>query len=451
MPTEILTVSALTAQIKNAIQGNADFQGIAVQGEISNYSQPASGHLYFTLKDDRARLRVVMFAGKARFLRFQMKDGMRVIVQGSLDVFERSGDYQLYAESVQPDGIGALYLAFEQLKEKLEAEGLFRADRKRNLPLFPMRIALVTSATGAAVRDMITTLKRRYPLGHLLVVPVAVQGEDAPRQIAEGIRLVSDGKLADVMIVGRGGGSFEELFAFNTEVVARAIAESSVPVISAVGHETDTSISDFVADVRAATPTAAAELVAPHLPDVLSHVDHLTKRMQGSLDALITMKRERLNRLQENRYFKDPTIKISQLAEEVDALEKQLGDLLYRKIQNDLRFFNQLELRLAKIPLDKRIAVNAAKTASLQNQLEKSMSNYLLLKEKSWERLVDKLSLLNPLAVMKRGYAVVFERDARTLVSSINQIQPGDTVSVEISDGWLDCQVWGVHEHRERE
>ncbi len=451
MPSGVLTVSALTAKIKNAIQSNTDLQGIAVQGEISNFSQPASGHLYFTLKDDKARLRVVMFAGKARFLRFQMKDGMRVIVQGSLDVFERSGDYQIYAESVQPDGVGALYLAFEQLKEKLDQEGLFRLDRKRSLPSFPNRIALVTSATGAAVRDMITTLRRRYPIGHLLVVPVAVQGEDAPRQIAEGIRLVSDEKLADVMIVGRGGGSFEELFAYNTEIVARAIDASTVPVISAVGHETDTSIADFVADVRAATPTAAAELVAPNLPDVLLHVTHLTKRMQSSLDALVKYKRERLNRILEHRDLKDPMHKIAQLAEEVDALEKQLKDHLYRKVQGDLRHFNQLELRLAKVPLGKRIAMESSKTALLQNQLEKSMTNYLLLKEKSWERQVDKLSLLNPLAVMKRGYAVVFERDAPSVVSSINQIQPGDTVNVELSDGWLDCQVWGVHEHRERE
>ncbi len=451
MSSEILTVSALTAQIKFVMQGHADFQDVTVQGEISNYSQPASGHVYFTLKDDKARLRVVMFAGKSRFLRFQIKDGMKVIVQGSLDVFERAGDYQLYAETVQPDGIGALYLAFEQLKVKLEQEGLFRVERKRPLPVFPQRIALVTSATGAAVRDMITTLRRRYPIGHLLIIPVAVQGEEAPRQIAAGIALVGQKDLADVLIVGRGGGSYEELFAFNTEIVARAIVASTVPVVSAVGHETDTSIADFVADVRAATPTAAAELVAPNLKEVASHLGHLNKRMQVALQTQLQTRGERLRRVLDHRYFKDPLYRIAHFVEQVDVLEKQLKDLLLKMVQNDLRKLHQFELRLAHIPIDKRVTLEAAKVSAYQLQLEKSIGNLIATRDQKLDRIVDKLTLLNPLAVMKRGYAVVFQADKRSVITTIDQVQPGDPLHVEVSGGWLDCQVWGVHDNNERE
>ncbi len=449
MPVGVLTVSEITAKIKWAIQFDAELQNTSVQGEISNLSRPSSGHLYFTLKDERARLRVVMFASKARFLRFQMKDGMRVIVRGSLDVFERSGDYQLYADAVQPDGIGALYMAFEQLKAKLEQEGWFRAERKRALPTYPGRVALVTSATGAAVRDMITTLRRRYPLCAIVVVPVAVQGEEAPTQIAAGIRLVHERKLADVMIVGRGGGSFEELFAYNTEVVARAIIASEVPVISAVGHETDTSIADFVADVRAATPTAAAELVAPSRSELVIRVDHLRARMQAAQSRRLAASAERLQRLLEKRVLTDPMQRLSQFSEQVDRLEKQLKTLLHTHVQQGLRGLNHLELRLARVPLAKRVAQAEARVFARRADLERLLAKTFAANEDRLGRLLDKLTLLNPLAVMRRGYAVVYERDRRALVTTVDQVQLSDALRVELIDGWLECQVRGVHESDE--
>lgn len=450
MPAQVLTVAELTVQIKLAVQGNSAFQNVFVRGEISNFSRPASGHLYFTLKDDKARLRVVMFAGKARFLRFQLKDGLRIVVNGSLDVFEKSGDYQLYADSIQPDGIGALYLAYEQLKAKLAAEGLFDTERKRPLPVFPKRIALVTSATGAAVRDMITTLARRYPLGKILVVPVAVQGDEAAAQIADGIILVNRFDLADVLIVGRGGGSFEELFAFNTEVVARAIAASKIPVISAVGHETDVSIADFVADVRAATPTAAAELVAPNQHELNIHLRHLVTRMNRMLVSVLQIRKERMRRLLESRVFKDPLQKINMALEQVDMLEGHLKTRLLQHIERHLRMLNQLELRLAHIPIDKQIALETAKVASYERQLQQSVAKTFQQHAQQLEHLLDKLELLSPLAVMRRGYAVVFQSDHSGVITNIDQVQPGDAVRIDLHGGWLDCQVWGVHEHQER-
>ncbi len=435
--------------LKRVIQTSPELAQLSVRGEVSNLSRPASGHVYFTLKDDKARLRVVIFASRVRLLKFQLRDGMNVIVQGNIDVFERLGDYQFYAETAQPDGLGELYLAFEQLKEHLQQEGLFAQERKQSLPLYPGRIALVTSATGAAVRDMVITLSRRYPNAHVYVVPVAVQGEDAQRQIAQGIEIVWKNQIADVMIVGRGGGSLEELFAFNSEIVARAIAASPIPVISAVGHETDTTIADFVADVRAATPTAAAELVAPDRRELLERITGLAQRIRRFITMYVERQSIRLQHVTESRALMDPMHRISILHERVDRLEPRLRLLLKQAVEGGTNTTNQLELRLARHSPRERIFLLHVQLDRLEERQRREMKDRLEYAELTVQRLISSLELLSPLAVMKRGYAVMYRAHGDTMVTSATQVQPGDSLHVEMTDGWLDCQVWGVYENDE--
>ncbi len=442
----IWTVSELTAVVRGLITESEELKQVVVRGEVSNFSRPASGHLYFTLKDDKARLRVVMFSSKARYLRFQIKDGMSIIVQGSLDVFERSGDYQLYAESIQPDGVGALYLAYEQLKDRLTQEGLFSEERKRPLPVFPSKIALITSATGAAVRDMLTTLRRRYPLGHVLIIPVAVQGEDAPQQVANAIALASKERIADVLIVGRGGGSFEELYAFNTEVVVRAAAASSIPLVSAVGHETDTTILDFVADVRAATPTAAAELVSVDLSELTFRIAQLESRLKSYVESLLHRYDERLQRIEGSRALQDPGQITASRVELIDRLEDQLRFKLRSRTEEQNRRFSRLEVRIAQHNPKERLQRYRERLNATRVRHREAGVRLLKDRQLRLDGLIDRLALLSPLSVMSRGYAVVYRPADAKVITTINSVQPGDSVHVTVTDGWLDCQVWGVYE-----
>ena len=439
------TVWELTQLIKDLIEGSGDLCGVAVRGEVSNVSKPASGHLYFTLKDDRARLRVVMFAGRARFLRFSVRDGMSVIVQGNVSVFERMGDYQLYADLIEPDGVGALYLAFVQLKEKLDAEGLFAPARKRPLPTFPTRIALVTSATGAAVRDMVTTLARRYPSALLRIIPVAVQGDDAPRQIAQGIRLVCERDLADVMIVGRGGGSFEELFAFNTEVVARAIAAAVIPVVSAVGHETDTTIADFVADVRAATPTAAAELVAPDWREIDARLSALAGRLGQAVSGGLTRAKSRLEQLAQSRALGQVDRRVALLHQRTDQAERSLRQSLQTRVRAGVQAVSALELRLARRSPAVRSELLSLGLQTSETRLQRACRQLVADRRAALAHAGERLALLNPLSVMGRGFAIAYKSPGQRMIRSIDDVQPGDALRVQLADGWLDCQVWGVY------
>ena len=439
------SVFELTRMIKELVEQSADLSGVAVRGEVSNVSRPASGHIYFTLKDDLARLRVVMFAGRARFLRFALRDGMSVIVQGNVSVFERMGDYQLYADFVEPDGLGALYLAFLQLKEKLDAQGLFDAGRKRALPPFPARVALVTSATGAAVRDMVTTLARRYPAALVRIVPVAVQGEEAPRQIARAIRLVCERRLADVMIVGRGGGSLEELFAFNTETVAMAIADADIPVVSAVGHETDTTIADFVADVRAATPTAAAELVAPDWREIDARLAGLAGRASQAVSAGLSRARLRLERLAQSRALGQQDRRVAVLHQRIDQAERSLRESLGARVRSGGQTVSSLELRLARRSPAVRVEGLALGLGTLEGRLRRAATQLIRERDAVLAHAASRLDLLNPMAVMGRGFAIAYRVPGQGIVRSVDDVQPGDAVRVQLTDGWLDCQVWGVH------
>lgn len=392
----VLTVTQLNTYIKLQFEGDENLSHVFVIGEISNFTKNyRSGHLYFSLKDEHCAVRAVMFARSAAYLRFLPEDGMKVIARGRMGVYEISGQYQLYVEDLQPDGLGALNLAFEQLKAKLEKEGLFSAERKKPLPKFPRRIGVITSPTGAAVHDILTILARRYPLAEVVFRPVQVQGDLAAPQIVDALRQINRLQCADVIIVGRGGGSLEDLWPFNEESVARAVAASSVPVISAVGHETDFTICDFAADLRAPTPSAAAELAVPDKTELLGEILAQKMRLQNAAEAKVADAKASFLPLAESRVLKNP-----------------LENVELRRVQVD---------RLAA-SLD---TAAARKTERAREQLS---------------AVSGRLNALSPLAVLSRGYAAVFGEQGKA-VSKADEIRKNEKITVRMSDGALHCTV----------
>jgi exodeoxyribonuclease VII large subunit len=393
----IITVQELTRHIKSLIEKEHLLANIWVKGEISNFKAHSSGHLYFTLKDDYSSVKVVMFRSRSRLLPFQPQNGSAVIVRGYVSVFERDGAYQLYAEEITPDGTGALYLAFEQLKARLAGEGLFDERYKKKTPLLPDRIGIVTSPTGAAIRDMLHIIERRWPGREILLVPVQVQGDAAPQSIAGGIRLLNQFGGVELIITGRGGGSLEDLWAFNTEVVARSIFDSQVPVISAVGHETDFTIADFVADVRAATPSAAAELAVPDRQEMVRYIQNLKTRLVRAVSEKLLTSRRRLEAISTRRVF-ERSVDI------ICGVQQQALD--------------QLALRLQQV-----------------------MKDLLEEKEQSFTLLVSRLNTLSPLATLARGYSICTTPDREQVISDAATVQPGDRLSVLLFRGRLDVVV----------
>jgi len=401
---KILSVSEVNKYIKDLISGDILLSGLWVKGEISNFKNHYSGHLYFTLKDEKSLLKCVMFRSNASALRFAPENGMKVQVRGYVSVFERDGQYQLYAEEMEPDGIGALYAAFEQLKAKLQKEGLFDEKRKRRLPFLPSSIGVVTSSTGAVIRDIINVLSRRFYNVNLKLYPVQVQGEQAAGQIAAAIRRLNELAIVDVIIVARGGGSLEELWAFNEEVVARSIYESRIPVISAVGHETDFTISDFVADVRAPTPSAAAELVMPERTVLENRLDSLKMRLRNAITKKTSMERLTLKRLMESTTFRQPYNKIYQ--------ERMLLDVQKRYLEKSL--------------------------AAIKTEAEKRLST-----------LAARLDSLSPLNSLARGYSITRSEKDHTLIKSVKSVCVGDKLEVIVTDGLLKCAVEGMEERKD--
>ncbi len=397
---KIITVSQLTGYIKEKLESDPALNNVWVRGEVSNFKHHSSGHMYFTLKDKNSALRCVMFRSRNQNLQFVPSDGMAVIARGYVTVYERDGQYQLYVGELQPDGVGALYTAFLQLKERLAREGLFDQSRKRQLPAFPRRVGVVTSPTGAAVRDIINVMTRRYPQAHIIIIPVAVQGEAAPGQVARGIQLANRVEGIDVVIVGRGGGSIEELWAFNTEVVARSIYASRIPVVSAVGHETDFTIADFVADKRAPTPSAAAEIVVPDCREVRKYVENLTKRLAVGVRGRTASLRERVARLSESQALRRPKDGLYRKMQDVDYLIRRLGQAILVRMNN--------------------------KKTGLALQ-------------------ISRLDSLSPLATMGRGYTIC--RDGQgAVVKRISQVRTGQQVELVMMDGKADCVVENVKE-----
>ena len=391
----IFAVSEVNGLIKDLIDGTPQLSGLYIRGELSNYKIYPSGHHYFTLKDGQSALRCVMFKSSAVKLRFRPENGMQAVVFGRISVFPRDGAYQLYCTQLSPDGVGDLYVAFEQLKQKLQQEGLFDPAHKKPLPLYPQRIAIVTSGAGAAVHDMIRILRRRYPIAKVLLLPVRVQGVEAPPEIVGAIRYANRWQLADVLIVGRGGGSIEDLWAFNDERVARAIYASEIPVISAVGHEPDVTISDFVADRRASTPSNAAEIAVPDQAELLKRLDSASRGMaQGTLNTL----------------------------EKADARWKALA--AKRVLTDPMAFID-----------DRRMQLD-----SVQQRMGLTAHRQLGARQQRFAALAASLDALSPLKVLGRGYAMAQTSDGTVLRSS-GQVQEGDRIHVQLGQGALDCTV----------
>jgi exodeoxyribonuclease VII large subunit len=393
----VYTVSALTAEVKAVLEDG--FSAVWVEGEVSNFKHHTSGHMYFTLKDADAQIRAVMFRGSNRLLKFQPKDGMAVLVFGTVTVYERRGEYQITVEFMEPRGVGALQLAFEQLKAKLEAEGLFEAARKRPLPRLPRKIGIITSPTGAVIRDMLTIIGRRFPGLAILIYPVQVQGETAAPEIAAALAAMGRRSDLDVLIVARGGGSLEDLWAFNEEVVARAIAASPIPVISAVGHETDVTIADFVADLRAPTPSAAAELVVAQRDELRQRVDDLLARALVAMENALAVRRTRAEMLGRHLAVLSPAAQVRSQAERLRGLTQRL----------------HAWWGMARMQRQERLKV-----------------------------LAGKLETLSPLAILARGYSICWSLPGRHVVKAAAEVGIGSEVAVRLHRGELRCLVQGA-------
>lgn len=443
-PQRILSVKELNRYMRMKLESDATLADVWIRGEISNFTHHSSGHMYFTLKDTDSRIKCIMFASHNQRLPFKPKEGARVIARGNVSVYERDGQYQFYATHMQPDGIGSLYLAFEQLKQKLEGEGLFAPQRKRPLPRYPRTIGVVTSPTGAAVRDILTTLARRYPQAAVILYPVLVQGKGAAPSIVKALRTLNDMGEADVLIVGRGGGSLEELWAFNEEQVARAIYESAIPVISAVGHETDFTIADFVADLRAATPTAAAELAVPHTAELRAQLRQREQMLQQGLQHRLRQARERLSRLQRSPALLQPRRSLLQHAERLDRLSARLGERTALRLQLADAAHCRLRQRLLRYHPQETLQFARRRQQSAERLLRQSMLGLLRDSSRQLTAHIRQLDALSPLKVMGRGYSLVYDETGTKLVKSLAQVELGDKIRVAITDGELDCQVWGM-------
>ena len=394
MNSVVLSVSQINKYVKSIIDSDLNLQSVFVNGEISNFVNHRSGHYYLTLKDDSSEIKAVMFRSANSALKFLPENGMKVICKGRISVYEPSGAYQLYIDNMIPDGTGELNLAFEQLKEKLEKEGLFAKEHKKQIPEYPCRVGVITSPTGAAVRDIINVLSRRFPLAEMVFYPALVQGDGAAQSIVEAIKYFNDNKMSDVLIVGRGGGSAEDLWAFNDESLARAVYESSIPVISAVGHETDFTICDFAADLRAPTPSAAAELAVPDSNSEKNRIDNLTAKITGNAITFINNSRLKLNSYNALMEKNSPQSYISDMRVKCDKAEMKF---------------------------------------------ESISKSFVLSKRKELSDLCSKLDALSPLKVLSRGFASV-SKNGKSVISS-KELNKDDNININFADGSVNCTV----------
>lgn len=445
-----LTVTALTKYIKRKFDVDPHMQDVWLKGEISNYKQHSRGHMYFTLKDQNARLSVVMFAGQNRNLVFKPQEGMKVLVRGEVTVYEASGSYQMYIKEMQPDGVGSLFLAYEELKKKLSQEGLFSPEHKKALPKYPRSVGVITSPTGAAVRDIITTLKRRYPLTKIIVIPALVQGVNAAPSIVKAIQKANQLPEMDVLIVGRGGGSIEELWAFNEEAVAREIFASKLPIISAVGHETDFTIADFVADMRAPTPTAAAELAVPHINELMERLSDRKFRLHRASNKLMQTYKDRLVTLQKSYAFRFPKNLYAQKQQDLDRVLDDLEMAMKRMVERKHVKFEQLSSLLQRNHPKKQWEKEKLTLEQRTIILTKLMQQLLQKKQWEFQHKLTKIDGLSPLKIMNRGYSLAYQQDG-TIIKSVDQAEKGDTIQVHLQDGQLACEIQDVKERKDNE
>jgi exodeoxyribonuclease VII large subunit len=397
----VYSVSEVTRFIRDILEAEDILQNIWIRGEISNFKIHTSGHIYFTLKDENSQLKCVMFRSYAEIINFEIKDGMSVLVFGSISVYEKNGEYQLYVREIQPEGIGALYLAFEKLKKKLEREGLFSQERKKPIPKFPQKIVVITSPTGAAIRDILTTIKKRFPKIHIILIPTIVQGNEAKDSIIESLKIANTLPDIDVIILARGGGSLEDIWSFNEEEVARCIAESKIPVVTGIGHETDFTIADFVADMRAPTPTGAAQLVVPDIEEINRYFLEKRNILKKSLLNVLKNLENKLIAIKSFPAFKYPLRIIRDYQQRLDELEEKCRIYLVHNIQ---------------------------------------------LKKEVIKKFSEKLKILNPESILKRGYSITLKLPERVLIKSIKDIKILEKTEIIISDGKIISTVEEIRE-----
>lgn len=441
MTEQYLTVTALTKYLKRKFEVDPYLERVYLTGEISNFRLRLNAHQYFSLKDNQAKISAIMFKSAFQKLNFEVEEGMKVLVVGRISLYEPGGSYQIYIEHMEPDGVGALYQALAQLRASLEKEGLFKASKKQ-LPKYPKRIAVLTSPSGAVIRDIITTIQRRYPIAQIVLFPTVVQGDQAAKTIVENIRRVDAIGNFDTMILGRGGGSIEDLWPFNEEIVARAIYDVTIPVISSVGHETDVTIADLVADVRAATPTAAAELAVPVLTEELLKIHDFQMRIEHSFLQQLKQKKERFKRIMQSYVFKQPnrlyeaqTMKIDH---QIQRMKQAMEGLYYQKIHTTQQIVTRFEKQL---PMN-QVREEKQKLVFLSKSLNKQMVLYMKTKQDKLYFLIQQLDLLSPLKVMSRGYSYTTKENR--LIKSIDAVQVNNQLKVHYLDGIAEVTVTNI-------
>jgi len=432
------TVSELTGKIRDLLAKN--FTDISVLGEISNCHEAQSGHIYFTLKDDRAQVRCVFFKQQQRGIKFRPEDGLQMTVRGSISVYETRGEYQIYVENLEPVGLGALQLAFEQLKKRLEAEGLFDAARKKPLPLLPSRIGIITSPKGAAVRDVVRILTRRFHNVHLILYPARVQGEGAAAEIVRALEFFNRQKTVDVLILARGGGSLEDLWPFNEEALARAIADSVIPIISGIGHETDFTIADFVADVRASTPSAAAELVVQTRREFDKHIAELRGALAEQMRYRILVLSRRVHEFAGRRGFRRPLDLLRQQRQRADEMTSRLAHGLRANVQRSRKRFTTAHIRIVSFDFRIKVAALRLRLEKRSSELGTRAERLLRLKRERLDRVCLLLEERSPLRVLERGYAVATDA-AGNVLRDAAQVALGDPVNVQLARGRLTTEV----------
>lgn len=479
--TGYLTVSSLTKYIKYKFDSDKNLRQIHIKGEISNFKKHSSGHMYFSLKDETSKINAIMFSKSASKLNFVPAEGTKVLALGRITIFESTGAYQIYIDEMILDGVGNLYIAFEKLKQDLYKEGLFDPSKKKKIPTYPKRVGVITAKTGAAIRDILSTIKRRNSKTEVIILEALVQGEAAAKDIANKIKLAENYNL-DVLIIGRGGGSIEDLWPFNEEIVARAISDCTIPVISGTGHETDTTIADYVADLRAPTPTAAAELAVPNKVDLINNINQLEIRINKTMSKKIEHNKLRINNIKNSFIIKNPNILIDKKIQLLDLTNEKINNIIKFKIndkqntlmviskkvesknplnicitkQNNLKLFNNKIETL----MNKKIIIEQNKISNLKNKinylrpniskhleklnnleiiLNKDMENYLKNKNHDFKNILDKLELVNPIGILSRGYSVVYKKDKA--INSVENIKKNDELTIKLHSGKLTVNV----------
>ena len=436
----MLTVSELTGLLRTSLE--EQFSDVYLEGELSNLRAPGSGHVYCTLKDKTSQIRAVLFRSSAVRLRFALQEGMQVIVRGRLTVYEPRGEYQIVLDTVEPKGIGALQIAFEQLKERLTTEGLFDQDRKKSIPAFPRTVGVVTSLTGAAIRDILVVLRRRWPTLHIVIAPVQVQGESAGQQIAEALNVLNELSFVDVIIVGRGGGSLEDLWSFNEEIVVRAIAASHVPVVSAVGHEVDVTLADFAADLRAPTPSAAAEAVVPVLAEIVERLRELTTRTGQVMFRHCAFERQRLDAA--IRGVTDVRFRLQDAAQRTDDMVDRVRELLQRLLTSGRERVHEAQRDLSGLNPVLVIKQGLATIPQLSKRLEGQMEVVLTQHRHRIHATLAQLNILSPLAILERGYSILQTIPAGQILHRASDVEVGQELEAQLASGRLSCTVTRV-------